>query len=228
MAPPASRTATARPPACSYRQEFDDAVKHNEGLGAHLNKVVDDLHPVRVLQVFSAIPQEVREGGEDVDGGRAGVPGERQTAGGSLDLSACLPPTPETLLHLSTSPPLHSPPPSLPTLLQDCELLDLQGRPEDLLMTHLPVPPVCIRPRCGTQLRGVGWEGKRGPRQQRRQQVAADEHSPPLSTSGPLQSTACPCSFLAVSAHACMLPAACPPAAWRWTRVRAATRMTSP
>ncbi|PSC73949.1 DNA-directed RNA polymerase III subunit rpc1-like isoform X2 [Micractinium conductrix] len=69
-----------------YRQEFDDAVKHNEGLGAHLNKVVDDLHPVRVLQVFSAIPQE------------------------------------------------------------DCELLDLQGRPEDLLMTHLPVPPVCIRP----------------------------------------------------------------------------------
>ena len=31
--------------------------------------------------------------------------------------------------------------------LQDCELLDLAGRPEHLLMTTLPVPPVCIRPR---------------------------------------------------------------------------------
>lgn len=30
--------------------------------------------------------------------------------------------------------------------MQDCELLDLAGRPEDLLMTHLHVPPVCIRP----------------------------------------------------------------------------------
>ena len=30
--------------------------------------------------------------------------------------------------------------------MQDCELLDLAGRPEDLLMSHLPVPPVCIRP----------------------------------------------------------------------------------
>ena len=29
---------------------------------------------------------------------------------------------------------------------EDCELLDLAGRPEDLLMTHIPVPPVCIRP----------------------------------------------------------------------------------
>lgn len=27
-----------------------------------------------------------------------------------------------------------------------CELLDLAGRPENLIMTHLPVPPVCIRP----------------------------------------------------------------------------------
>ena len=27
-----------------------------------------------------------------------------------------------------------------------CELLDLAGRPEHLIMTHLPVPPVCIRP----------------------------------------------------------------------------------
>ena len=29
---------------------------------------------------------------------------------------------------------------------EDCLLLDLRGRPEHLLMTHLPVPPVCIRP----------------------------------------------------------------------------------
>jgi DNA-directed RNA polymerase III subunit RPC1 len=29
---------------------------------------------------------------------------------------------------------------------EDAELLDLAGRPEHLIMTHLPVPPVCIRP----------------------------------------------------------------------------------
>ena len=29
---------------------------------------------------------------------------------------------------------------------EDCILLALSGRPEDLLMTHVPVPPVCIRP----------------------------------------------------------------------------------
>lgn len=29
---------------------------------------------------------------------------------------------------------------------EDCELLDLAGRPEDLLLTAIPVPPVCIRP----------------------------------------------------------------------------------
>ena len=29
---------------------------------------------------------------------------------------------------------------------ETCELLDLAGRPEHLIMTHLPVPPVCIRP----------------------------------------------------------------------------------
>ena len=28
----------------------------------------------------------------------------------------------------------------------DCELLNVLGRPEKLLMTHIPVPPVCIRP----------------------------------------------------------------------------------
>ena len=29
---------------------------------------------------------------------------------------------------------------------QDCELLDIADRPEHLILTHLPVPPVCIRP----------------------------------------------------------------------------------
>ncbi|KAK9796706.1 hypothetical protein WJX73_006743 [Symbiochloris irregularis] len=29
---------------------------------------------------------------------------------------------------------------------EDCALLGLSGRPEHLLMTHVPVPPVCIRP----------------------------------------------------------------------------------
>jgi len=29
---------------------------------------------------------------------------------------------------------------------EDCELLDLANRPEHLLLTHIPVPPVCIRP----------------------------------------------------------------------------------
>ena len=28
----------------------------------------------------------------------------------------------------------------------DCQLLDLRGRPEDLIMTVLPVPPLSIRP----------------------------------------------------------------------------------
>ena len=29
---------------------------------------------------------------------------------------------------------------------EDCGLLALSGRPEDLILTHVPVPPVCIRP----------------------------------------------------------------------------------
>eukprot|EP00232_Nephroselmis_pyriformis_P008411 CAMPEP_0182876754 /NCGR_PEP_ID=MMETSP0034_2-20130328/14327_1 /TAXON_ID=156128 /ORGANISM="Nephroselmis pyriformis, Strain CCMP717" /LENGTH=1384 /DNA_ID=CAMNT_0025009559 /DNA_START=143 /DNA_END=4294 /DNA_ORIENTATION=- len=70
----------------AFQKEFDEAVKHNEGLRANLGKVQDDLNPIRVLGLFERILQE------------------------------------------------------------DCEVLDLSGRPEHLLMTHLPVPPVCIRP----------------------------------------------------------------------------------
>ena len=51
-----------------------------------VSQVADDLNPIRVLALFSAVPKE------------------------------------------------------------DCELLDLAGRPEDLVMTVVPVPPVCIRP----------------------------------------------------------------------------------
>ncbi|KAK9819626.1 hypothetical protein WJX72_000381 [[Myrmecia] bisecta] len=69
-----------------YMDEFEDALRHNDQIRPHLNKVMDDLHPIRVLALFTAIPAE------------------------------------------------------------DCELLDLSGRPEHLIMTHLAVPPVCIRP----------------------------------------------------------------------------------
>ena len=37
----------------------------------------------------------------------------------------------------------------------DCELLDIADRPEHLILTHLPVPPVCIRP-------SVEMEGQAG------------------------------------------------------------------
>jgi len=70
----------------TYHAEFQEACATNEGIRINLNKVVDDLSPLRVLSLFLQIPDS------------------------------------------------------------DCELLDLQGRPEDLLMRVLPVPPVCIRP----------------------------------------------------------------------------------
>jgi len=69
-----------------FKQEFDEAMKHNDQLKQFLPKVQDDLNPIRVLSLF-----------------------ERITA-------------------------------------EDCELLDIYGRPEHLILTHLPVPPVCIRP----------------------------------------------------------------------------------
>lgn len=43
-----------------YRLEFREAEKRNEQLSACLGKVADDLHPVRVRQLFAAIPAEVR------------------------------------------------------------------------------------------------------------------------------------------------------------------------
>ena len=48
-------------PHCRYRDEFVSAAVHNELLAANLGKVVDDLHPVRVQQLFSAIPKAVSE-----------------------------------------------------------------------------------------------------------------------------------------------------------------------
>lgn len=57
--PPLAASSSCR----SYKAEFDEAGKHNELLAANLSKVVDDLHPVRVLQLFSAIPEEVSAAG---------------------------------------------------------------------------------------------------------------------------------------------------------------------
>lgn len=127
----------ARPsPLCSYKAEFDEAGKHNELLAANLSKVVDDLHPVRVLQLFSAIPEEVRPVGL-AHQMQAGLSGLQLQQANMTPSENCFP----LLLNCSH------------VCAQDCELLDLAGRPEDLLMTHLPVPPVCIRPR---------WAGLRG------------------------------------------------------------------
>ena len=70
----------------SYVAELRGALAANPALGASMRNVVDDLNPLRVLGLFSAVPDA------------------------------------------------------------DCELLDLAGRPEHLLLTRLPVPPVCIRP----------------------------------------------------------------------------------
>jgi DNA-directed RNA polymerase III subunit RPC1 len=70
----------------AYVAELRGALAANPALGASMRNVVDDLNPLRVLGLFSAVPDA------------------------------------------------------------DCELLDLAGRPEHLLLTRLPVPPVCIRP----------------------------------------------------------------------------------
>ena len=66
--------------------ELADAAAVNDAIRQNLDKIADDLNPLRVQGLFRTIPDE------------------------------------------------------------DCELLDLAGRPENLLLTHVPVPPVCIRP----------------------------------------------------------------------------------
>jgi DNA-directed RNA polymerase III subunit RPC1 len=40
--------------------EFDEAVKLDESLAPHLNKAQDDLNPIRIMNIFSRIPPEVR------------------------------------------------------------------------------------------------------------------------------------------------------------------------
>lgn len=69
-----------------YLLQFDEAAKHNKELKPYLNRIQDDLNPVRVFYLFEKITDE------------------------------------------------------------DCEVLDIYGRPEKLLVTHLPVPPCAIRP----------------------------------------------------------------------------------
>ena len=67
----------------AYVNEPDQQVMRNRN---YMLQVADDLSPLRVLALFSAITAE------------------------------------------------------------DCILLDVADRPEYLIMTHIPVPPVCIRP----------------------------------------------------------------------------------
>eukprot|EP00879_Flechtneria_rotunda_P021361 GHRR01022515.1.p1 GENE.GHRR01022515.1~~GHRR01022515.1.p1 ORF type:complete len:846 (+),score=303.63 GHRR01022515.1:467-3004(+) len=68
------------------RQEMAHAIAGNEAIGQNLQRAADDLHPLRVLSLFKAIPDA------------------------------------------------------------DLDVLDIAGRPEDLLVSVLPVPPVAIRP----------------------------------------------------------------------------------
>ena len=78
-------------------KDYLNARDRNKDLGTLMasNKAVEDLTPVRVLEIFQAMPP------------------------------------------------------------RDCELLDLKERPERLILTHLTVPPVCIRP-------SVEMEGQQG------------------------------------------------------------------
>lgn len=69
-----------------YHKQLEEAIKYNKEIKLHLNRLQDDLNPIRVLRLFEKISDE------------------------------------------------------------DCEILDMYGRPEKLLVTHLPVPPCAIRP----------------------------------------------------------------------------------
>jgi DNA-directed RNA polymerase III subunit RPC1 len=44
-----------------FQVEFGEASKHNKELKAHLNKVQDDLNPIRILGLFERILDEVRD-----------------------------------------------------------------------------------------------------------------------------------------------------------------------
>lgn len=44
-----------------FQAEFGEASKHNKELKAHLNKVQDDLNPIRILGLFERILDEVRD-----------------------------------------------------------------------------------------------------------------------------------------------------------------------
>lgn len=92
-----------------FHAQFEEAIKANADLKAHLSKAQDDLNPLRVLNLFKRIPSD------------------------------------------------------------EVELLDMNpknGRPERMLLTHLLVPPVSIRPsvcmdasqgRCVNSLSYYAW-----------------------------------------------------------------------
>lgn len=42
-----------------FQEEFQEPAKHNRELKTHLNKVQDDLNPIRILGLFERIPDEV-------------------------------------------------------------------------------------------------------------------------------------------------------------------------
>ncbi|KAH7421936.1 hypothetical protein KP509_13G082300 [Ceratopteris richardii] len=69
-----------------YFKQLEEAMKYNKEIKSQLNRIQDDLNPIRVLRLFEKMSNE------------------------------------------------------------DCEILDIHGRPEKLLITHLPVPPCAIRP----------------------------------------------------------------------------------
>lgn len=81
-----SKTEAGKEARAKYHEDLQRAAQDSDHIRTNLKHVVDDLNPLRVMGLFTAIPDE------------------------------------------------------------DCELLDLAGRPEHLLMTHIPVPPVSIRP----------------------------------------------------------------------------------
>eukprot|EP00741_Cyanophora_paradoxa_P024410 tig00022075_g23569.t1 len=82
--------AAKRHESCKeFAGSFEEACRYNKDVRAHVGKAMEDLTPLRALQLFSRIPPE------------------------------------------------------------DVELLDMDpvaGRPERLILTHVLVPPVCIRP----------------------------------------------------------------------------------
>lgn len=50
--------------ATSFREEYfkqlEEAIKHNKEIKSNLNRIQDDLNPIRVLRLFEKISEEVK------------------------------------------------------------------------------------------------------------------------------------------------------------------------